>query len=106
MGSIRKYESVAQFEKRHGLKRGVVTRLCADNLLRAEKFAGVWMIEPNQNDPRKKRFEQRGLQGDIIATFDDIEECAKVADCSAKNIYRVLNKSNCKAGGFYWTKKK
>jgi len=99
-------ETVAQFEKRHGIKRGIVARLCAEGQLNAKKFGVAWALEPNQADPRIKKFEQRGIQGDVIATFDTVEQCAKEIDCHIKNIYRVLNKSNCKAGGFYWTKKK
>lgn len=101
-------DSVSDFAKKNGISRTRVQQLIDDGRLIAKKVGPVWVILGKQVNPVKppKRIQQRGKEGDVIATFKNIEECGKAVGCSAKNIYRVLNDPRAKAKGFYWTRKK
>ena len=101
-------DSVTDFAKKNGISRKRVMDYIGDGRLIAKKVGHGWVILGNQLKPNtiKKRIEQRGEQGDVIATFKTIEECGEAVGCSAKNIYRVLNNPRAKAKGFYFTQKK
>jgi hypothetical protein len=101
-------DTVTTFAKKNGITRTRVQQLINSGKIIAQKNGHQWVILGNQVRPPiiPKRIQQRGGEGDVIATFKTIEECAQAVGCSAKNIYRVLNNPRARAKGFYWTQKK
>ena len=101
-------KSVTEFANENGITRTRVQQLIDSGKIIAKKVGHRWVILGNQVRPPiiPKRIQQRGNEGDVIATFKTIEECAQAVGCSAKNIYRVLNNPRARAKGFYWTQKK
>ena len=101
-------DSVTDFAKKNGISKKRVMDYINDGRVIAKKVGHSWVILGNQVKPvtTKKRIEQRGREGDVIATFKTIEEAGEAVGCSAKNIYRVLNDPRAKAKGFYFTQKK
>jgi hypothetical protein len=101
-------DSITTFAKRNNISRQRVQQLINTGKIIAKKNGNSWVILGDQVRPPviTKRIEQRGVEGDIIATFKTVDEAGEAVGCSAKNIYRVLNDPRAKAKGFYFTQKK
>ena len=68
-------DSVTTFSEKHGISKTRVQQLIDGGKLIAKKNGHNWVILGEQALPKKRRIQQRGKEGDVIASFKTIEDC-------------------------------